>query len=340
MGINQPTLIAPRQEQREPKEKKKDWVERVIEGLQIAKGITGVTTDYQTIKKYQAERAALQDARDGIITKKMDLDYTQEGMQRVDPSTPGATRAKVRTGDDTVEDVAYIMPKKKDDVALKAPTSRTRPDGVMEEWDATTGTWKVVARKPAEPKDGPGNGGGKNVSGEVAQNIGKFDAAMDHIGRLENEWLEKTGVFSGAMQYVAGTDAAQYRDAAKVAGQDIGQILEGGKLTDSDRDFYIDMMPTAGDSEERAAEKFRRLKEYVASRKASSVEGARQAGFNTAGFTPLEPTAPKLGQGTDGKAFAGTKSPPKPLSKGAVEDGYEFLGGNPADKNNWKKVAK
>jgi hypothetical protein len=39
-----------------------------------------------------------------------------------------------------------------------------------------------------------------------------------------------------------------------------------------------------------------------------------------------------------GKQFFGAKPPAEGPKVGAIEQGYRFKGGNPADKNSWEKV--
>lgn len=190
MGINAVSVIAPRQEQHEQKEKKKDWTERLIEGLQIAKGLTGITVDYQQIQKYREDRATNADITAGIGTQKDKAGLMQNDMTVVAKDTPGSQVFRFRNGEQIEEtplmkaakpaaplggsyqtvagpdgkpvkkwlpnggpdQPAYVKPDEG-----KAPTSRTRPDGVMEEWDSTAkggkGDWKVVAKKPTTPKD-------------------------------------------------------------------------------------------------------------------------------------------------------------------------------------------
>lgn len=197
--------------------------------------------------------------------------------------------------DPTVE----MAKKEKPDYGSWSPAGQVDEEGNM----------LLVNNKTGQIKKGPKLGKketeGKPVASEVAQRIGTLDAASQQVDQLESDWRNKTGVFSGFTQFAPGTDAAQYRDSAKLAAQGIGQIIEGGKLTDSDYDRYLGMMPTAGDSKERAQEKFDRLRNYIVSRKKTSIEGARQAGYNTAGFTDT-PT-PKPSNLSTGTATAAPK---------------------------------
>jgi hypothetical protein len=79
MAINQPTLRAVPQEQREPQEKKKDWMERLIEGLQIANGITGVVKDVGDIKHNSIRNQAAEDQQNAILSNDQILSATKGG---------------------------------------------------------------------------------------------------------------------------------------------------------------------------------------------------------------------------------------------------------------------
>lgn len=125
----------------------------------------------------------------------------------------------------------------------------------------------------------------KLVASDVAQGIGKYDSAIKLIEDLEKDWGAKaSGRLSGVTQYVPGTDASKYTDATNLTAQNVGQILEGGKLTDSDYARYQSMMPTAGDSAARAENKFRLLKQQILEKKRGSIAGAGDAGYEVSGF--------------------------------------------------------
>jgi hypothetical protein len=286
-----------------------------------------------------AQNQALDDARRGILTADKKADMLEKGFAVAEKGTPGANELKFRNGlsDDSIETVSLLSPKK-DEPGIRPPdpiaVARLKMD--QEKWDYQ----KLQDKKPKVASETVLDANGKpvstrKVSSEVGQSIGKYDAAMDHIARLEKDWLDRTGTFSGLAQYMPGTDASKYKDAQALAAQNIGQIIEGGKLTDSDFDRYSAMMPTAGDSRERAAAKFESLKDYIASRKESSISGAAQAGYDTSGFSGVKrpPSLLLSKEKEEGVAIASTG-----IQKGQVENGYEFLGGDPGDPKSWKKV--
>jgi hypothetical protein len=158
----------------------------------------------------------------------------------------------------------------------------------------------LAAAKAALGKKGKD---GAQIPASEASQVGQYDAALSTLKGLETERNNKTGAMSGLMQYVPGSSAAQYLDAQKQAAQTIGTILEGGKLTDADLPKYLDMLPSAGDSAERANEKLRRIRESIHNARESKLGGLKAAGFNTEGFAPLPaeaaPAAPAKDSGGD-----------------------------------------
>lgn len=99
MAINQVQALAPRQEQRsDPKEPKKDWADRIMEGLQIAGGISGLAVNYQTIQKYRTDRALQQDKIDGRMNAG-ELTDLQKTHDLSDSPVAGAVRV-LKRGED------------------------------------------------------------------------------------------------------------------------------------------------------------------------------------------------------------------------------------------------
>lgn len=204
---------------------------------------------------------------------------------------------------------------------------------VMKEPKGETGSWgnagydedgnvvqvnsKTGAQKTLDGVKGKGGEGTKLVNSEVAQGIGKYDAADTILNDLEKNWNARaSGRGSSLTQFIPGAAANLYSNSADMAAQNIGQILEGGKLTDSDYERYKKMMPTASDTAEQAKNKFAEIKRQMAEKKRGSITGAKQAGYNVSGFpepatlpTGLEVTS--RDQPGSGTAVAGPKVAPK-----------------------------
>jgi hypothetical protein len=135
----------------------------------------------------------------------------------------------------------------------------------------------------AQAKMAAAGAAGKAPAKEVTD-VGKYQSAAEQVQALFQLRKGLIGPASGATQFLPGTDAAKYRDAQQLAGQAVGLILEGGKLSDRDKPFYMDLMPTAGDSDDRAAAKLKNVKDMLARKAASDVEALKQGGYNVGGL--------------------------------------------------------
>jgi hypothetical protein len=128
------------------------------------------------------------------------------------------------------------------------------------------------------------NSGAGRVPAKEAADVGGLKAANAMLADLERLRKQKTGALSGVTQYLPGTDATQYRDATRVVAQTVGNILEGGKLSDADKPYYLSLLPTAGDSDERARAKLDFITRQLETKAAGQVEGLGRAGYNTGGL--------------------------------------------------------
>jgi len=135
---------------------------------------------------------------------------------------------------------------------------------------------------------GPAAKPGAQVPAGEASQVGELVAARTALAQLRKSFREKTGLVSGVTQYLPGTDAALYSDEVYTTAQAVGTILEGGKLTDADFPKYLRMLPSAGDSRERADAKIANLTRLLDGRTKGKVKGLGAAGFNTTGLQGLQ----------------------------------------------------
>lgn len=136
---------------------------------------------------------------------------------------------------------------------------------------------------------GKNSEGHKIVAAEVAKSIGQYDTADTLLQDLEKNYAARAAsTGSGLKQFIPGTDANLYSNSADLSAQNIGQILEGGKLTDSDYDRYKKMMPSASDTADQAANKFAEIRRQISEKKRGAISGTRQAGYNVSGFNEPE----------------------------------------------------
>jgi len=226
----------------------------------------------QSVKDAAARRAAAKDELEGEESQDKLMLYLQ-GLQ--DKRTAASASATARAGQLDREN-ARDAETRRHNTAMEGIAGRRAAEG-------------GAAKQPTVPAG-------------TATNIGEYDAIMQQIDQLEDEWKNKTGTFSGVMQMVPGTDASQYDDAAKIAAQSIGSSLEGGKLTDADFEKYRRMIPGAGDFRETAANKFDQLRAYAKTKMNANISGLESAGYKTSGFKKAGDFAPsKLHGGDIGK---------------------------------------
>jgi hypothetical protein len=157
MAIQQMSVVGPRAEQREPQEKKKDWMERLIEGLQIANGITGVVKDVGDIKGNSLKNQQLTDNAEGILTPEQHLSALKGGdIQEVAPGTPGAMPYRRRGKDgDLIETPLMRVTKKETPLGqfVKGIGADGKPEWQFAEKGGTPVKAYVEPKAPAAPKD-------------------------------------------------------------------------------------------------------------------------------------------------------------------------------------------
>lgn len=138
---------------------------------------------------------------------------------------------------------------------------------------------------------------GKQLPASVGSNVAEFDAAEKSIKMIDEKFGEKaSGKLAPIAEWLPGTDASSYDDDRKAAAQDIGRIMEGGKLTEEDFQRYYDMLPDPTDSDERAANKINTLSKMMVDKKQSIVQGLSDAGYNTSKFKMTDPYQSKVFQ--------------------------------------------
>lgn len=137
--------------------------------------------------------------------------------------------------------------------------------------------------------------------------IGEFNAGVEAADKLLGTFDDKTGKWSILAEHLPWrTKTKEYNDERRASAQVIGGILEGGKLTDADFDRYYDMLPDATDSNERAANKIRVIKNLLRGKSKASLEAFGAAGYEASGLAEVsrERTQEELGSGIRGAGGA------------------------------------
>ena len=137
---------------------------------------------------------------------------------------------------------------------------------------------------------------GKTVAAERADKLAGHAQSLALISDLRsaiksNE--DKVGPLSGRLTALNPYDTTAKALAAqsKIAAQNIGKSLEGGKLTDQDIIRYQNMLPSNTDTPAVAYQKLDLLERMVQQKKNADVETYGKAGYNVNNFdrgTPVE----------------------------------------------------
>lgn len=298
MAIQQMQIVAPRAEQREPKEKKKDWVERVIEGLTIAKGITGIVGDVGTIKNNNLKNAELEDQSKGILSADQFI-KTANDFEVVPAGTPGAMPYQARGKDGTLVDTPLRRITKKES-PLGQFVKGIGPDGQPEWQFAQKGGPNVKAYQepkttaPKEPKtrsvtykDANGNDVTEIVEDKVGAKYGGTPAGgssyQAKVKGLNATQLQRFDSAAMGLQAVRDMTAAYNKgdDTWKLIGDNaftmasrdfeeaLGRMQSGGAIGEKEKAEFRAMRPKALDSVEIQKSKLKKLNQEMASRVAN-----------------------------------------------------------------------
>ena len=130
---------------------------------------------------------------------------------------------------------------------------------------------------------------GKILPSSTTTSLSDMDSSISQLGGVSSA-IDK---YSDLMGPVAGRPKAfspydprlQSFDAEmKIAAQNIGKSLEGGKLTDEDIARYRQMLPNLADTKETAKEKINIINRLIQNKKSSILSSSEKAGYNVSGF--------------------------------------------------------
>ena len=337
MALGQVGLIGPRAEPAKQEKEQMSDMDKILQGLQLANGVMGIAVNYQTFQNHRAQNAALEDSRNGILSKKEALEAQTKGLKLDAAPTPGAIEYRIRQAEGDAPEAfskAYFSaPEKTKDLK---PVVTTENGKKVTKFVEPTPNQSFIAPPEAPPKDitvserntlqnqydrDPGTKKNQHVlnSYTSVQSLVKepspaadkaliyeFMKALDPTSVVRPSEAEETQ----ALGNLANRAEAKYKS---MVGGD-------GLLTDAQR---ADIVTQVNKLAKNAAENQSKLDNQFA-------ELAKRRGVDTKDlrFT-IQPTfeTPAAGAG-------GAPTAPKP---GDVVDGYKFKGGNPADPKNWGK---
>jgi len=236
MGINTVSVVGPRAEPQQQEKPKKDTLEMILQGLQIANSAMGIGANFTTIQKHMDERAVAQDLRQGILSQK-DKAAHLSTLENVPENTPGATPMKYRVADGDEPGAVETLWQMAKKTEPKAPEMKTRlvetksPDGkpvqkIVED--------KVGAEFPSYEKP-------KDTAVADAKKDERHKAAVERAqGKLNQELLKVREEVNVASQV---REMAELGKLNPIAAANLGSRLarangEKGVLTDKDVDRH------------------------------------------------------------------------------------------------------
>jgi hypothetical protein len=180
--------------------------------------------------------------------------------------------------------------------------------------------------------------GGKQLPPSTVLKVSEGESMPALIGNLEKTISANKDAFgpvAGRLRSMNPYDerGQSIESQMTAAAQAVGKYMEGGVLRAEDVPKYL---PNITDTPENAANKLKIVQSMLAEKQARDVNSLQQSGYDTSGFGKSQsPQLPSiLGRGMlkpEAQAGAG-------LRPGTVEDGYEFLGGDPSDPKAWRRV--
>lgn len=368
MGLNQAQMVGPRSEPQRQQKEKKDPLDTILQGLQIANGALGIGVNLTTIQKHMAEKAAMDDARNGVLTKKEALTAQANGMEPVAQGTPGALNYKIRTGegDNDYEPQAFMLRNKQASPLLETVKTYAA--------DGKTPVFKTIEKKPGqeipayqEPKAPPAPKDVKTravtftdpKTGEEVTQIVEDKPGLEIRGGQKPKPVtpdqSKAALFAKRMEQAEGVFTALEKDGYSRADRAQGAASLAPDV----------MKPEALKRQEQAEKNFLTAvlrRESGASISPSEFSTAEAQYFPRAGDPPdlleqkrqnrqlaLQGLAAEAGpdalaaiklpaQKTEKKVESGTAYAAGAPKVGEVMDGYKFKGGDPADPKNWEPV--
>lgn len=175
---------------------------------------------------------------------------------------------------------------------------------------------------------------GKALTGEQTASLADLDSSDMQLQSL-TQAIDKNAASMGPIAgRVAGlnpygTQAKAFDSQMKIAAQNIGKSLEGGKLTDADISRYREMLPSLTDTPELAKAKIQGVQELIAQRRQAALGTMGGAGYNVKRLAQPSAPAPR-GDGLPGVKSAQAADTPAlteaHLEKMSVEELKKFLG--------------
>lgn len=130
---------------------------------------------------------------------------------------------------------------------------------------------------------------GKELTAQQTESLSGHDSSMQQLADIENMIQQAPDSFGPVAGRLAGmnpynTTQKSIEAMTKIAAQNIGKSLEGGKLTDQDIERYRKMLPNTTDTPDVALSKIGILKRLIQQRRSSDLNAFGRAGYNVEQF--------------------------------------------------------
>lgn len=291
---------------------KKDAMDRILQGLQIAQSGFGIAVDFSKLQSLSQER----ELAEKKLPAEMELAQARGTKEKADASMAQGQAAGGILADKALS--AGLIPSPKGNILLPI----VGPNG-------------SVTMTPHSQKVDPSQAKPTAEQSKAATFAKRMEQANEIFSKLEEGGFDRTSLSSGAQSLLPSAmqsgESQQYRQAEMnfvnaVLRRESGAAISPKEFASAEKQYF----PRAGDSPE--------VVEQKRQNRNLSLEGIRAEAGNVAyGKIPSVGTVPipkKKGGLIEDDAHAAVK-PPK---AGETVDGYQFVGGDPGKKSSWKKV--
>lgn len=291
-----------------PIQPKKDPLDTIVKGLQIAGSIYGIREASAKLDQIEAANTAKEEARTGVTTPAERLKLKQAGFSEVAEGTPGAQT--LITSEDPSQKVYVSPPTSKDNLITPYQSEQLKIDREKMVQNAQLEREKLAsaANKTKEEKAPKPN------QFQAATFGRRLEAADSVMTDLASQGFDRTGAIASAQSLGPNSiqsDELQQQEQAErnfvnaLLRRESGSAIAKSEFTSAEKQYF----PRYGDSEKVLAQK--------AQNRAIVKQGLMAEAGNAWDDVPqiaVIPTVPK--QDNSGQAIAGTRSNPKQVIQG------------------------
>lgn len=279
------------------KNKKKDPMETIMQGLQIASTVYGIKSAADQNERLQADSDL----------RKQEFELKKSELEGRGPREAGKL-AEQRAYE------ASVLKQKQDFEAQQNLLNRQNAANLK----------KIEAANQAAI--------GKTLPAATAESFGDAEASKLALQNAQNQFVSNKDIagpiagraagLQGMLEIGdAGKRAKVFDAQLKINAQSIGKYLEGGKLTDADIDRYKQMLPNISDSPDVAEKKTQLLQNLITQKQQAQVQSLQQAGYNVKNISLKDFVAKQAGGQMPEKNTVTAGSMPRRV----IQNGNQFI---------------